>query len=102
MKSKKPKTIFGYRLEKLMDERGISGPELADILGKERKTIYRLKFSDNGPTLRDLVIMARHFGVSIDYLAGLTNDRVPAKRIHTDKLDKKPEGQKFFTNGWEV
>lgn len=100
MKPQKIKTIFGFRLQELMDERGMNAEELARLIGKERKTIYSMKYSKEGPRLREVKIMAKHFGVSIDYLAGLTNIRVPADKVPGYNLEKKPEGQKYFNNGW--
>ena len=100
MKPKGVKTIFGYRLDQLMKERGINGAELAELIGKERKTTYRIKYSKEGPKLREAVIIAKYFGVSIDYLAGLTNIRLPANKVPQYNTEKKPEGQKFFNNGW--
>ena len=101
MKNSKEKTIFGHRLEKLMDERGINGIELADLLGKERKSVYKMKYSEDGPKLRALVIMAHYFGVSIDYLAGRTDIRAPIDKFLDRKPAKKPDDQKFFNKNWE-
>lgn len=101
MKPQKVKTIFGFRLQQLMNERGMNAEELAQLIGKERKAIYSMKYSKEGPRLREVIIMAKHFGVSTDYLAGLTNIRVPVNKVVPGyNLEKKPDNQKYFNDGW--
>lgn len=90
MSTEREKTIFGLRLQELMDERSLSNERLGDICGVERKKVIRWKYEDAGPTLRELIAMARFFDVSIDYLAGLTNLRKGGQMTRT-----------YFNEKWE-
>lgn len=77
----KMKDIRSERLRDLRKERGISTKTLADDLrisagsinGWENDDSSTGKKSTDGITLRNLVALAEYFGVSIDYLAGLTD-----------------------------
>lgn len=68
-----PGTI-GQRLAELREQRGLTREELADKVGVNTSTLSRLesgqiqKFSDEM-----LTALAREFGVSTDFLPGLTN-----------------------------
>ena len=70
-----PGTI-GQRLAELREQRGLTREELAERVGVSTSTLSRLesgqiqKFSDEG-----LTALAREFGVSADFLLGLTNIR---------------------------
>lgn len=101
MKAKEPKSIFGQRLDQLMKERRMNDGAMADIICMERKAIGRYRYNKASPRLNELVIMARHFGVSIDYLAGLTDIRLPAEKFVEPKVEKKPDVQKYYNKAWE-
>lgn len=90
MKPKKESTIFGQRLQELMDEHSMTNERLGDICGVERKSVIHWKYEDAGPRLRELIAMARFFDVSIDYLAGLTNLRKGGQMTRT-----------YFNEKWE-
>jgi transcriptional regulator with XRE-family HTH domain len=67
---------FAARLNELRREKGITGEELAKIIGVNKATISRY---ENGvltsPTLGVLKKLADYFDVSIDYIAGTSNIR---------------------------
>ncbi len=89
MSTEREKTIFGHRLQDLMDERGLSNERLGDICGVGRQTVIRWKY-DYGPSLRELLILAELFDVSLDYMAGLTNLRKGGQMT-----------RKYFNEEWE-
>ena len=62
---------FGERLKSLRLEKGLGQIALAKELevGKSVISLWELNKSD--PTLSNLIKIAKFFGVSIDYLAGL-------------------------------
>ena len=62
---------FGERLKSLRQEKGLGQIALAKELevGKSVISLWELNKSD--PTLSNLIKIAKFFGVSIDYLAGL-------------------------------
>ena len=62
---------FGERLKSLRLEKGLGQIALAKELevGKSVISLWELNKAD--PTLNNLIKIAKFFGVSIDYLAGL-------------------------------
>jgi transcriptional regulator with XRE-family HTH domain len=63
--------IFGERLKELRQERGIGQVELATKLGVSKGVISLWENGLREPTMHSLILLARFFGVTIDYLAGL-------------------------------
>ena len=98
--AKKQKTIFGHRLTLLMKERNMNDADLAELFGRERKYISIIRYSEKGPRLNELVIMANTFGVSIEYLAGLSSTRVPEIRT-VEKTVEAPPPKRYFDKRWE-
>ncbi len=62
---------FGERLRALRQERGIGQVALAKELDVGKSIVSLWELGQCEPTLSKLVAIARYFGVSIDYLAGL-------------------------------
>lgn len=91
-------TTFSARLEALLEERGISKADLAKSLHVDRKTIYRLtNNTESDPKLTVLLAVADFFSVSIDYLAGRTNNRDQIiARTSTEQTRPR-----FFNKRWE-
>ncbi len=63
--------IFCERLKELRTERGLGQVQLAKELDVGKSVISLWELGKCEPTLSKLIAMARFFGVSIDYLAGL-------------------------------
>lgn len=63
--------IFCERLKELRTERGLGQVQLARELDVGKSIISLWEQGKCEPTLSKLIAMARFFGVSIDYLAGL-------------------------------
>ncbi len=63
--------VFCERLKELRQEKGIGQVQLAKELDVGKSVISLWELGKCEPTLSRLVAMARFFGVSIDYLAGL-------------------------------
>lgn len=63
--------IFAERLKELRKERNMSELQLAKVLGVSSTTINRWGRGLRVPNLDSLVLLARFFDVSIDYLCGL-------------------------------
>lgn len=66
--------IFGKRLKELRAEKGIGQVEFALLIGVSKGIISLWENGLREPTLSHLVDIAKFFEVSIDYLAGLTDD----------------------------
>ena len=62
---------FGERLKELRKERGLGQVALAEQLEVGKSVISLCETGQCEPTLGNLIKLARFFGVSIDYLAGL-------------------------------
>lgn len=65
------KEVFSERLRELRQERGLGQVQLAKELDVGKSVISLWELGKCEPTLSKLIAMARFFGVSIDYLAGL-------------------------------
>lgn len=63
---------FCERLKELRQERGIGQVELARRIGVSKGIISMWEHGLREPTFSNLVSLARFFGVSIDYLVGLS------------------------------
>lgn len=69
------KSEFPARLQKLRGERRQSRVALSELCGLSRGMIRQYERGEKIPTLKTLIVLANYFGVSIDYLAGETNNR---------------------------
>ena len=65
--------IFAERFKELRLEKGIGQEQLAKELGVGKATVSLWENGLREPKLYSLVIIAKYFGVSSDYLAGLEN-----------------------------
>ena len=62
---------FGERLRELRKEKNIGQVELAKEIGVGKSIISLWETNQCDPTLSKLITLAKFFGVTIDYLAGL-------------------------------
>ncbi|MBQ7369580.1 MAG: helix-turn-helix transcriptional regulator [Clostridia bacterium] len=67
------KSIFCERLKELRKEKGIGQVELAKALNFSKGSISLWENGLREPKLSSLIVLAKYFGVSIDYLAGVEN-----------------------------
>ena len=66
--------ILGKRLRELRNEKGLTQKEVANILRIHNVTYLHYEKDEREPPLRILAEMAKFFGVSTDYLLGLTDE----------------------------
>lgn len=64
-------TMFAQRLKELRLENKLSQNQLAKQLGISQAAINKWEKCIIVPTLDSAVVVAKFFGVSVDYLAGL-------------------------------
>ena len=64
---------MGKRLKELRIEQKLSQREVADALGLNSVTYLHYEKAQREPPLSVLVDMAKFFGVTIDYLLGLSD-----------------------------
>lgn len=62
--------MFGDRLKELRLEKCYTQQQLADILGVDRTTVMKWELNERETNFAMLVKIARHFGVSCDFLVG--------------------------------
>ncbi len=63
--------LFGERLKRLRQEKGLGQIQLAKELDVGKSIISMWELGKCEPTLSKLVVIAKFFDVSIDFLAGL-------------------------------
>lgn len=71
----KTQDIFKSRLLLLKHERHWSYPDMAKVTGLPESTIKSYVFKDREPGIYSLAKMSRGFGVTADWLIGLTEER---------------------------
>ena len=68
---------FSNRLISLRKEHGLTQEGLAKIIGKTRSTVSGYETEGKEPELETICLLAHYFGVTTDYLLGLTEERKP-------------------------
>ena len=69
--------IFAERVHMLRKQRGMSQKELGEAIGLSHKSISTIESGSRTTTLEKLVILARFFQLSTDYLLGLCEEPAP-------------------------
>lgn len=59
---------IGARIRKLMDDKGISGKEIAEALMVSPQAVSKWMYGKSLPDIEHLYNLAGYFGVSVDYL----------------------------------
>lgn len=67
------KTMFAQNLKELREAAGIGQVRLASEIGVSKGIISLWENGKREPTLSYLVLLAKYFNVSIDFLVGLEN-----------------------------
>lgn len=65
--------ILGQRLRELREEEGLTQKQVAEKLGISSVTYLHYEKAQREPSLSMLADIAKLFGVSVDYLLGLTD-----------------------------
>ena len=66
--------LFAYRVKKLRRQQKLSQQELGDALGLTQKTISAIEGGNRTTTIEKLILLAKFFDVSTDYLLGLKDE----------------------------
>ncbi len=69
--------MIGERLWDLRREAGLTQDDLAAVLNINKHSISSYERDKNEPPDEIKIAIAKYFGVSVDYLLGVTNDPVP-------------------------
>lgn len=78
--------VLGSRLKFLRDRDGLTQRELAAKLHIGNSTLSQYENGDRVPSVDMQRKFAQHFGVSVDFLIGLTDDQTPAQERSSDEL----------------
>ena len=81
--------MFTDRLTKLRQARGWTKKEFSIQIGKTQQTVGKWENGTNAPTFKDLVKLVELFGVTSDYLLGLSDS--PSKYAYPPFNDNKEE-----------
>lgn len=77
IKSDISETTTAERLKMLRKEKNLTQETLANKIGVHRETIIKWEKGETTPETRLLIIMRSLYGVSIDYMLGLSDFRTP-------------------------
>lgn len=78
--------VIGSRIKFLRSAEGLTQRELAAIMHIGNSTLSQYEKGDRVPSVEMQRQFAQHFGVSVDFLVGLTDDRTPKPERPSDKL----------------
>lgn len=70
--------VLARRIIELRKELGLSNEKVAQRLGASHKTVITWEKDRGDPSIENLLALCRIFGVTPDYLLGLTDERTPA------------------------
>ena len=65
------------RIRDLREDADLSQREISEILHMHKTTYARYETGEREIPLNIAVLIAKHYGVSLDYVAGLTNEKMP-------------------------
>ena len=66
--------IFAIRVKELRKQKRLSQTELGEMLGLTHKSISTIESGVRGTTIEKLILLAKFFDVSTDYLLGLKDE----------------------------
>ena len=66
--------LFATRVKELRKQRRLSQTELGEVLGLTHKSISTIESGVRGTTIEKLILLAKFFEVSTDYLLGLKDE----------------------------
>lgn len=65
------------RIRELRKEKGLKQKEVSGMLGLSQQAYSRCEVGNIESSLESLAILAKLYGVSVDYIIGMTDDRTP-------------------------
>ena len=76
------------RIKDLREDSDLSQAQLAELLGYHTTTYARWEREDHKIRLCDAVVIAKHYNVSLDYIAGLIDQ---PRALYEKKIKAKKE-----------
>lgn len=80
--------MLGNKLKKLREARSLTQAEIAAEIGVSRERYNQYENNRRAPDYDTLVILAKSFNVSTDYLLGRTDDPLPVRDVDQDLHDE--------------
>ena len=81
---------FSERIKELRHKRNMTQEAVGKVLGVRQDAISTYENGKNYPEIRNLIILADYFGVSLDYLMGRTDD----PEVHQLAASGEPEARR--------
>lgn len=78
--------LLGSRIKELRLSEGLTQTEFGDLFGVVKSTVSLYENNNSVPDDEIKIKICKHFGVSLDYLLGLTELKIPT--ITLDDLEK--------------
>lgn len=72
-------TTHYQRIRNLREDSDLKQRELAEILGCSQRVYSNYERGDLDIPTEVLIKLAQHYGVSVDYILGLTDNKIPYK-----------------------
>ncbi len=66
--------IFAQRVFELRKKKGLTQKELGEVVGLSHKSISTIESGLNSTTIEKVILLAKFFDVSTDYLLGLKDE----------------------------
>lgn len=77
------------RLRQLREEKHESQQKLAMILNISQAMISRYELGQGHPDINTLKVLAEHYGVTVDYLIGYSDSRLPLNRSDFSETEQE-------------
>ena len=68
------KELFGQRISKIRTSQNETQAALAEILGVKKNQVSEIERGNRTTSAERIALICQHYGVSADYLLGLTDD----------------------------
>lgn len=81
-------TIIGQRIKELRNELDITQNKLADVLGVTQDSISLWENGKRVPDTQYIIVLAKFFDVTSDYILGLSDDFSGVKFGHEGKVQE--------------
>lgn len=74
--------MYFKRLKDIREDKNLTQKEIAEFLNMKQQQYSRYENGTNEIPFEYIIKLAKFYNVSIDYLAELTNDPTPYKRLY--------------------
>ena len=87
MKKPEPQYLNNFeRIAELRKDRNLRQVDVATMLGMSQRNYSHIEQGEYDFTSRQLIVLAKLFDVSVDYLIGLTDEKKPYSKSKSFKL----------------